>query len=113
MAPFKLRFRMGGSRSTSQEADSEPPQQPLLNNITLAINGSNTTIDSEHNTDSYGSLNNDQRALIQNNSTGEQIGIFCVLFSFFPFFFLVMYLFGILLQNLLAFIESLFRYYIK
>lgn len=83
MAPFKLRFRMGGSRSTSQEADTEPPQQPLLTNITLAINGSNTTIDSDHNTDSYGSLNNDQRALIQNNSTGEQIGIFLfVLFSF-------------------------------
>lgn len=86
MAPFKLRFRMGGSRSTSQEADSEPPQQPLLNNITLAINGSNTTIDSEHNTDSYGSLNNDQRALIQNNSTGEQIGIFLRFIFFFSIF---------------------------
>lgn len=92
MAPFKLRFRMGGSRSTSQEADAEPPQQPLLNNITLAINGSNTTIDSEHNTDSYGSLNNDQRALIQNNSTGEQIGIFFA-FYFHLFFFLYCHVF--------------------
>lgn len=86
MAPFKLKFRMGGSRSTSQETETDPPQPLLLNNVTLAINGSNTTIDSEHNTDSYSSLNNDQRALIQNNGTGEQIGIFSRFrFSLFTF----------------------------
>lgn len=86
MAPFKLKFRMGGSRSISQETETEQPShQLLLNNVTTtAINGSSTTIDSEHNTDSFGSLNNDQRALIQNNDTGndEQIGTFILFYTF-------------------------------
>lgn len=82
MAPFKLKFRMGGSRSTSQETETEQPssQQLLLSNVTMtAMNGSSTTIDSEHNTDSFGSLNNDQRALIQSNDYGNQIGIIFII----------------------------------
>lgn len=75
MAPFKLKFRMGSSRSTSQEqdnvVDTQTQTQIFLNNY-----GSNTTIDSDPNTDSLISLNNDQRALLHNSNdtTDGQIG---------------------------------------
>lgn len=75
MAPFKLKFRMGSSRSTSQETDTETSggtgvQQPLLLNnsgaVITQIGDSNTTIDSEYN--SLGSINtNDQRNLLPSN----------------------------------------------
>lgn len=78
MAPFKLKFRMAsGSRSVSQETESEQPsQQLLLNTVTTPISGSTTTIYSEQTTDSFGSMHNDQRALIENSGreSGEQIG---------------------------------------
>lgn len=77
MAPFKLKFRMAsGSRSVSQETESEQPsQQLLLNNVTTPISGSTTTIYSEQTTDSFGSMH-DQRALIEQNNreNNEQIG---------------------------------------
>ncbi|XP_059609139.1 uncharacterized protein LOC132256663 isoform X2 [Phlebotomus argentipes] len=68
MAPFKLKFRMGSSRSTSQEATAEPDvaqvhQQPLLGSQPSAA--STTTID----TDSLGSLSGDSRALLHNSSS--------------------------------------------
>lgn len=93
MAPFKLKFRMGGSRSTSSEheGDAVVPattttsgnasiiatnttnttnqgSQSVINSTTSLIHfGSTSTIDSDHNTDSLVSLgNNDQRALLQN-----------------------------------------------
>lgn len=89
MAPFKLKFRMGGSRSTSSEHESDPASigggggasssinttnatnqgsQSVINSTTSLIHfGSTSTIDSDHNTDSLVSLsNNDQRALLQN-----------------------------------------------
>lgn len=79
MAPFKLKFRMGSSRSTSQETDTESqPAQPLLNNVTtLSIDASNTTIDSVNN--SMTSLS-DQRNLLPNNSIDKHIGNFIFLY---------------------------------
>jgi hypothetical protein len=76
MAPFKLKFRMGGLRSTSQENDNDP-QNNYNENLTntsqtnLFQFGSNTTIDSEVITGSTGSLNNDQRALLNNGDDGR------------------------------------------
>lgn len=87
MAPFKLKFRMGGSRSTSSEHENDAVvpaatiipttnttnttnqgSQSVINSTTSLIHfGSTSTIDSDHNTDSLVSLgNNDQRALLQN-----------------------------------------------
>ncbi|XP_063701784.1 uncharacterized protein LOC134831884 [Culicoides brevitarsis] len=95
MAPFKLKFRMGGSRSTSSEHEGDVAvnhptatggggngsltisnatnttnqgSQSVINSTTSLIHfGSTSTIDSDHNTDSLVSLgNNDQRALLQN-----------------------------------------------
>lgn len=69
MAPFKLKFRMGSSRSASQEGETEilpTVTHPLLGNSTGTITSSNTTIDSELN--SFGS-SNDQRNLIPTNQT--------------------------------------------
>lgn len=82
MAPFKLKFRMGSSRSTSQEQDAEVmthSTQIVINSTTSLIKfDSTSTIDSDHNTDSLVSLNNtsDQRALLQNCSqtSNDQIG---------------------------------------
>uniref|UniRef100_A0A6B2E7E3 DUF4802 domain-containing protein n=1 Tax=Phlebotomus kandelakii TaxID=1109342 RepID=A0A6B2E7E3_9DIPT len=70
MAPFKLKFRMGSSRSTSQETTTEPDvaqahQQPLLGN--QPSTASTTTID----TDSLGSLSGDSRALLHNSSSAS------------------------------------------
>ncbi|XP_055624425.1 uncharacterized protein LOC129767482 [Toxorhynchites rutilus septentrionalis] len=84
MAPFKLRFRMGGttSRSASQEQDVVVDSQAnqiipnyLNSNTPITAYGSSTTLDSEQNNDSLVSMNNDQRALIQNrDSSDERIG---------------------------------------
>lgn len=86
MAPFKLKFRMGSSRSTSQETETEQPttavQQPLLGNGgTASIGASTITINSENNY-SLGSIgNNDQRNLISCNSNNERTGnIFFILY---------------------------------
>lgn len=66
MAPFKLKFRMGGSRSTSQETEAEPPALLLSN----SVGASNTTIDSEYN--SLGSIvSSDQRTLLPNHNIGS------------------------------------------
>ncbi|XP_053689311.1 uncharacterized protein LOC128738300 [Sabethes cyaneus] len=82
MAPFKLKFRMGSSRSTSQEQDIIVDSQAnqitpnYLNSNTLGTTsfGSNTTLDSEQN-DSLVSMCNDQRALIRDqDSPDEHIG---------------------------------------
>lgn len=83
MAPFKLKFRMGSSRSTSQECEAEPPVQPLLGSgggggggisTNSTITSSTATINSEFN--SLGSIgsNNDQRNLIPCNSNDERTG---------------------------------------
>ena len=81
MAPFRLKFRMGGSsRSTSQEQDTDTQTTSSSNNAQpnylskSASNnfGSSTTIDSEHNVDSL--CSNDQRALLPNNE--DRIGKF-------------------------------------
>ncbi|XP_055529447.1 uncharacterized protein LOC129721189 [Wyeomyia smithii] len=82
MAPFKLKFRMGSSRSTSQEQDVTIDNQAnqivpnYLNSNTLGTTnfGSSTTLDSEQN-DSLVSMCNDQRALIRDqDSPREHIG---------------------------------------
>lgn len=66
MAPFKLKFRMGGSRSTSQETEAEPPALLLSN----SVGASNTTIDSEYN--SLGSIvSSDQKTLLRNHNAGS------------------------------------------
>ncbi|GAB0090341.1 hypothetical protein DMENIID0001_050670 [Sergentomyia squamirostris] len=65
MAPFKLKFRMGSSRSTSQETPAEPDVTQTTHQASLlSSQPSTTTID----TDSLGSLSGDNRALIQNTS---------------------------------------------
>lgn len=69
MAPFKLKFRMGGSRSTSQETETEPPALLLSNSVVASLGASNTTIDSEYN--SLGSIiSSDQRTLLPNHNVG-------------------------------------------
>ncbi|KAJ6644127.1 hypothetical protein Bhyg_09093, partial [Pseudolycoriella hygida] len=69
MAPFKLKFRMGGSRSTSQETEAEPPALLLSNSVVTSLAASNTTIDSEYN--SLGSImSSDQRTLLPNHNVG-------------------------------------------
>lgn len=70
MAPFKLKFRMGGSRSTSQETETEPPALLLSNSVGASLGASNTTIDSEYN--SLGSIaSSDQRTLLPNHNMGS------------------------------------------
>ncbi|XP_075168225.1 uncharacterized protein LOC142240398 [Haematobia irritans] len=66
MAPFKLKFRMGSSRSTSQEHDPQDPQvnEALLNHQTSgAIGASSSTIDSVD-CNSLVSLNTSERKLL-------------------------------------------------
>lgn len=110
MAPFKLKFRMGGSRSTSSEHENDTVvpaattasatiipttnttnttnqgSQSVINSTTSLIHfGSTSTIDSDHNTDSLVSLgNNDQRALLQNcgQTSTDSIGKCNVWISF-------------------------------
>ncbi|XP_055690729.1 uncharacterized protein LOC129794124 isoform X1 [Lutzomyia longipalpis] len=70
MAPFKLKFRMGSSRSTSQETTAEPDvtqthQQPLLGS--QPTGSSTTTID----TVSLGSMSGDSRALLHNSASAS------------------------------------------
>lgn len=93
MAPFKLKFRMGGgSRSTSSEHEADTNSsgqgtQSVINSTTSLIHfGSTSTIDSDHNTDSLVSLgNSDQRALLQNCGQTSTDSIGNVLFPFFMF----------------------------
>lgn len=85
MAPFKLKFRMGsGSRSLSQETE-EPVQQPLLTRQS-AINGSNTTLNSDYNSMN---TNNDQHILLPNKFDEETGTLLIIAFSFlFELFFI-------------------------
>ncbi|XP_055380029.1 GATA zinc finger domain-containing protein 14 [Condylostylus longicornis] len=80
MAPFKLKFRMGSSRSTSQEVDSDPQvNQSLLgnnnncNNNNLDIGASNSTIDSSDCNSLISIENNDKKSLLP-NTTIEKLG---------------------------------------
>ncbi|KAG4073279.1 hypothetical protein HA402_008625 [Bradysia odoriphaga] len=60
---------MGGSRSTSQETEAEPPTLLLSNSVGASLGASNTTIDSEYN--SLGSIvSSDQRTLLPNHNGG-------------------------------------------
>lgn len=65
MAPFKLKFRMGSSRSTSQEHEPDPQvNEALLNHQTNAtIGASSSTIDSVD-CNSLVSLNTSERKLL-------------------------------------------------
>jgi hypothetical protein len=89
MAPFKLKFRMGGLRSTSQETNDTDPQNNYNENLTnnsqtnLFQFGSSTTIDSHEVTGgSTGSLNNDQRALLHSGDDGRIGNKFVFQFTF-------------------------------
>ncbi|XP_054738933.1 putative uncharacterized protein DDB_G0286901 [Anastrepha obliqua] len=78
MAPFKLKFRMGGSRSTSQEHDPDPQvSEALLNHHqhhSTAIGASSSTIDSTDCT-SLGSMGtNERRSLLPNKSNNLRLG---------------------------------------
>uniref|UniRef100_A0A1I8N9S4 Uncharacterized protein n=2 Tax=Musca domestica TaxID=7370 RepID=A0A1I8N9S4_MUSDO len=68
MAPFKLKFRMGSSRSTSQEHEPDPQvNEALLNHQTSgAIGASSSTIDSVD-CNSLVSLNTSERKLLLPN----------------------------------------------
>lgn len=72
MAPFKLKFRMGSSRSTSQEHEPDPQvNEALLNHQTIGgIGASSSTIDSVD-CNSLVSLNNSERKLLLPNKSNN------------------------------------------
>lgn len=72
MAPFKLKFRMGGSRSTSQEHEPDPQvNEALLNHqIVGGIGASSSTIDSVD-CNSLVSLNTSERKLLLPNKSNN------------------------------------------
>ncbi|XP_036330214.1 TBC1 domain family member 5 homolog A isoform X1 [Rhagoletis pomonella] len=77
MAPFKLKFRMGGSRSTSQEHEADPQvNEALLNHHqhhSATIGASSSTIDSTDCT-SLGSMGtNERKSLLPNKSNNLQL----------------------------------------
>lgn len=73
MAPFKLKFRMGGSRSTSQEVDSDPQVNEALLNHSTTIGASSSTIDSADCT-SLGSIGNERKSLLPNKTNNLRLG---------------------------------------
>ncbi|XP_011202079.2 putative uncharacterized protein DDB_G0291812 [Bactrocera dorsalis] len=78
MAPFKLKFRMGSSRSTSQEHDSDPQVNEALLNYhqhhSTAIGASSSTIDSTDCT-SLGSMGtNERKSLLPNKTNNMRLG---------------------------------------
>ncbi|KAI8127069.1 hypothetical protein CVS40_2698 [Lucilia cuprina] len=72
MAPFKLKFRMGSSRSTSQEHEPDPQvNEALLNHQTFGgIGASSSTIDSVD-CNSLVSLNTSERKLLLPNKSNN------------------------------------------
>lgn len=130
MAPFKLKFRMGGSRSTSSEHEGDAVvsvasstggstivtnttnttnqgSHSVINSTTSLIHfGSTSTIDSDHNTDSLVSLgNNDQRALLQNcgQTSTDSIGkckIYTFSLVFWHNFYYMLYIAHVLKKNI-------------
>ncbi|XP_004526391.1 probable serine/threonine-protein kinase DDB_G0282963 [Ceratitis capitata] len=78
MAPFKLKFRMGSSRSASQEHDQDPQvNEALLNHHqhhSTTIGASSSTIDSTDCT-SLGSIGtNERKSLLPNKSNNLRLG---------------------------------------
>ncbi|XP_037951177.1 protein kinase 4-like [Teleopsis dalmanni] len=75
MAPFKLKFRMGSSRSTSQEHDPDPQvNEALLNHHSTATGASSSTIDSAD-CNSLGSLgHNERKSLLPNKTNNLRLG---------------------------------------
>lgn len=70
MAPFKLKFRMGSSRSTSQEHEPDPQvNEALLNH---QIGASTSTIDSVD-CNSLQSLNTSERKLLLPNASSQAV----------------------------------------
>lgn len=72
MAPFKLKFRKGGSRTTSQEHEPDPQvNEALLNHQTIGgIGASSSTIDSVD-CNSLVSLNTSERKLLLPNKSNN------------------------------------------
>lgn len=90
MAPFKLKFRMGSSRSASQEHDQDPQvNEALLNHHqhhSTTIGASSSTIDSTDCT-SLGSIGtNERKSLLPNKSNNLRLGKDFSLFVFSTFF---------------------------